>query len=626
MPLAIDTIEAKLHSQLYPTLTTLESDVKRMVSNSKQFYEKSSEKWNDAERIRKMLANWMPKHNPAYEDPKYQSFPTPLPGEALPGEDTTVPGDFDGEADAEAVTDDEVAPQDTKSRPQRASSKARGSSANPPPRMASSTPQSKDEDAAGNDFKGLSFQRAQEKILSDMFNLKDDADQLLALPFYKLPPQQLRDYYNIIKNPVSLHSIHKKIQGFQGREKPAVSKTIFQSWASFEEEISFIWRNAREYNEDGSEIYELAGEVEKFFYQELEKAKQVVREPTQPNRIKLNLPTKSPAPPTKIKLRVGGDQKGSPAPAAANKAPSPGVAIDGGALERQKKHVQAGVNGHDASTGPGPKNPFGGLGSGPVAGTIPTLNSLSHDRASSASGSSPTLSASAVKTEIQAGQSPALGAVNPSGSGNGVRRDSHGSSQAAQSPFLAASAMPPPFTATPRLPSGSPHPTAQPQAHLPYIPATAQVAPSDSKWRQSGKDASDALISNVSVSTHAGLNLKQHFHLNIPPSATLSQQSITFNLPPTHHYLQIVPTIASTLTNRHYKIFVTTGMRRLQPAPQPPSQLDPRRPLYEAKLEPGVNKIEIEMIAGPMRGTPKVGGGQDIEIEKVTLFANLLKA
>ncbi len=67
-------------------------------------------------------------------------------------------------------------------------------------------------------------------------------------------------------------------------------------------------------------------------------------------------------------------------------------------------------------------------------------------------------------------------------------------------------------------------------------------------------------------------------------------------------------------------------MRRLQPAPQPPSQIDSRRPLYEAKLESGVNRIEIEMIAGPVRGAPKAGSGPDIELEKVTLFANLLKA
>lgn len=41
---------------------------------------------------------------------------------------------------------------------------------------------------------------------------------------------------------------------------------------------------------------------------------------------------------------------------------------------------------------------------------------------------------------------------------------------------------------------------------------------------------------------------------------------------------------------------------------------------------PGVNRIEVEMIAGPPRGAPKTGPGQDIELEKITVFVNLLRA
>lgn len=41
---------------------------------------------------------------------------------------------------------------------------------------------------------------------------------------------------------------------------------------------------------------------------------------------------------------------------------------------------------------------------------------------------------------------------------------------------------------------------------------------------------------------------------------------------------------------------------------------------------PGVNRIEVEMIAGPARGAPKTGPGQDVELEKMTVFVNLLRA
>lgn len=38
--------------------------------------------------------------------------------------------------------------------------------------------------------------------------------------------------------------------------------SLFKSWQAFEDEVSYIWRNAREYNEDGSAISEAAGEIE----------------------------------------------------------------------------------------------------------------------------------------------------------------------------------------------------------------------------------------------------------------------------------------------------------------------------------------------------------------------------
>ena len=53
--------------------------------------------------------------------------------------------------------------------------------------------------------------------------------------------------------------------------------------------------------------------------------------------------------------------------------------------------------------------------------------------------------------------------------------------------------------------------------------------------------------------------------------------------------------------------------------------VDPRRPLYDVRVMPGVNRIDVEMIAGPPRGAPKVGPGQDIELEKTTIFVNLVR-
>lgn len=83
------------------------------------------------------------------------------------------------------------------------------------------------------------------------------------MPFINLPSRDLRDYYKVIKHPVCLKGAQKAVRGIKGREKPT-GATFFKSWQAFEDEISHIWNNAREYNEDGSEISVLAGQLEVF--------------------------------------------------------------------------------------------------------------------------------------------------------------------------------------------------------------------------------------------------------------------------------------------------------------------------------------------------------------------------
>jgi hypothetical protein len=139
-------------------------------------------------------------------------------------------------------------------------------------------------------------------------------------------------------------------------------------------------------------------------------------------------------------------------------------------------------------------------------------------------------------------------------------------------------------------------------------------------------DASDAMITNLSLATHPGLNISRHFRMDLPPSATMAQQSITINLPHTHYYLQIKPTIALPLLERQHKLFVTSGTTRLHAMPAIPGHnVDPRHPLFEARLLPGVNRIEVELIAALPKGAPKPANGSDVELEKITVFANLLR-
>lgn len=86
-------------------------------------------------------------------------------------------------------------------------------------------------------------------------------DQAIFAPFIHLPPRTLVDYYKIIKHPVSLKSVQKLVRGIKGREPPTGS-TFLKSWHAFEEEVSYIWKNARDYNEDGSDLFVLSEKLE----------------------------------------------------------------------------------------------------------------------------------------------------------------------------------------------------------------------------------------------------------------------------------------------------------------------------------------------------------------------------
>ena len=90
MPLSLNMIEEKLQSGEYPTMETLESDLKRLVQNAKEFNSTKSEVYDDAERIRKALSNFMPKHNPSYLNADYRAYPTPIPSELLDRDESMV--------------------------------------------------------------------------------------------------------------------------------------------------------------------------------------------------------------------------------------------------------------------------------------------------------------------------------------------------------------------------------------------------------------------------------------------------------------------------------------------------------------------------------------------------------
>jgi hypothetical protein len=79
--------------------------------------------------------------------------------------------------------------------------------------------------------------------------------------FTFLPPRSLKDYYEIIAEPLSLKALQKQVRGQHGRNE-ATGVSDFKTWSQFEDQASLLWKNAYHYNEDGSEIFQLAQELE----------------------------------------------------------------------------------------------------------------------------------------------------------------------------------------------------------------------------------------------------------------------------------------------------------------------------------------------------------------------------
>ncbi|KAG4034756.1 hypothetical protein MFRU_002g01080 [Monilinia fructicola] len=599
MPIAFDTIQEKLDNRDFATLSELECFFKRLVKNAKDYNERESIIHRDAERIRKAVVKFMNDNNPEYKtNPGMRLEPTPIPPvesieykpvDPRPAEPAPVHAAQD-DSDADAEGEPEYFEEEIKTEPQPII-KRRG---RPPKNLGaprkSTTPAVSDSQYAGVSFTGLTFQQAQEKVIADVLSYKvHPSDEFFEFePFVALPPRSLKDYYHVIPNPHCLKDLQKRVKGtYGGRNATGVSD--FKSWAALEEDASLIWKNAYHYNEDGSEIFVLAKDLENFFKKEVEEARKAAPEPVTP-KIKLNVKGSEPTP--KITLRVGvgsgGRAADSPAPLTSG---SNGTATSG-----------------TSSNGEARRNPFGGSHS--TATPAPNLGQLERARSMSNSAASPSPSAAVpVKSE------------------DALRKSPTASGQTAQRPLGQAVSTPTSSTMLPpHTPSAANNNTYNQGGYAQSFNHQPANLGLESKFRAPGKDASHAMITNLSIATHPRLNVSRHFHMDLPPSATLTQQSITINLPSTHYYLQIKPTIAQSLLERQYKIFVTSGATRLHAIPLIPNHgVDPRQPLFETRLLPGVNKIEVELIAALPKGTAKPAGGPDVEIEKVTVFANLMR-
>ncbi|KAK0391957.1 hypothetical protein NLU13_1455 [Sarocladium strictum] len=341
LPVSLRIIEEKLDKGEFRNLAEVEGYVKRMISNAKEFYPKNSTIFDDAERVRKALSNFMTKRNPAYQTRGYQAAPAPLPDDDGAEEDEEEEEDADGEPEEEEEEDEAEEEEEEEEEERRGGSKRRsiilkrrGSErharnsisvqSQASPRV--SNPNAKQDHAYENvPYRSLGFQEAQEKVVEELLRYHTpDYEDAYFEPFINLPPRALKDYYRMISEPLSLRKLQKMVKGTLSRtDTPGVS--YFKTWPAFEEKAKLLWENAYYYNEEGSEIYELAQDLEKRFYKEYKAAKAAVSEPVQPKiKLKVGQAADTPGSSRKITINVGRGGTDSPAPAAAD-SPADGL-------------------------------------------------------------------------------------------------------------------------------------------------------------------------------------------------------------------------------------------------------------------------------------------------------------
>lgn len=209
MPISLEMIEQKLNNHEFSNLTELESYFKRMVTNVKEYYHRSTQIFEDAERVRKALSNYMTKTNPAYASGNYTATPTPLPADASDSvpRNTGTPtrsrasaarnsistprGANTGEEEDDDDDDDEEEEDESKDNDNGGSRRAsiilrrgagRKSSGRVSETPSSSAPVSRSQGKPKNltsvyegvPYKDLNFQEAQEKVAEELLRKRDE--------------------------------------------------------------------------------------------------------------------------------------------------------------------------------------------------------------------------------------------------------------------------------------------------------------------------------------------------------------------------------------------------------------------------------------------------------------------
>ncbi|KAK6368200.1 hypothetical protein LTS17_009941 [Exophiala oligosperma] len=531
MPMSLNTIEESLKTHEYENLEKLESDLKRMVQNAKDYNHYKSGIYEDAERIRKAISNFMPKHNPAYLRADYKAYPTPIPQELI------------DQLSKASTPSEAVVPEKIKLT---FSTKRRQSEA------ARSTPGDQPGDLKEEQLNFLRELSAQE----DAINFEE-----------RVSKKDYPDYYKVIKNPTSISDVRSMVED-----------NVVQDWDSLGKEVRLIWENAKEYNQEGSEIYEMAEKLETWSQDRLYTLGAVPK-----SKIKLSL--SQPKQPKALKLKMGSS---TPQP------PNAGFTIDSESLRRQKEEMGEALSRARASSKGTQVN-----GSTPV----PSSAALSTRRSTSVA---------TERTDVKTSNANGTSANTPQ--------------------LTTATTANPPTNNVAQLPTpvqelGTPAPAApltngvrSHESSTPQGISKQSVVPFERQYRDPGKGIESALLGSVIFMTNPNNPNDPKWKLVRQASATRTQTSGFISVPFGYRDVRIIPLPTTAFKSRRRSRVLVMHNAHVFREPN-----SPVAGAYDVQLVPGENTLSVEVLADLKDGEKKDYAPPQLQFdfEKCTLIVNV---
>jgi chromatin structure-remodeling complex subunit RSC1/2 len=241
-------VQAKLGKKTYKAFNEFVHDVTRICHNAQVYNRPSAPIFSDAGRLldvfKEKLAEMVKDGQITSQDAEIPDLgPLPEFEDSPPPEDDEEEADEDEEEEEE---DDEDEDSDDEGGRRRSGRRRRQSGAR----------KGGDDDDAqkkrGRPPKVFTPLEARiQAILKGLRRFKNESGQLRILPFERLPDKaELPEYYAAIRKPIALDTIKKK-------HKRKKYQTVDQAL----QDLELMFENAKQFNEEGSEVYQDAVEL-----------------------------------------------------------------------------------------------------------------------------------------------------------------------------------------------------------------------------------------------------------------------------------------------------------------------------------------------------------------------------